>query len=623
MQNNPHIGPLRVPGGTFTLSATNAPIPEALASLGLESTIRESLNSRLWSHSVERVNRYLVREHKRLQKMALLDPVAFWKRATFLVAHSDAFLLASLQHVRPKWYEGDSFTRVIDWLWSAQRARLSWRNSRGVKRFRPIIASMELDKPDGTKREISSPKVQARLLIYLWNYFLAIFCKMPENFHGHRKGKGVPTAWADILRLMDEKAYIWEYDLRKFHDSISQGLILEALLKRGVPKHTALYIIDLCRAQTVLDNEETRRRREIDNLLLDEDERPPWDSGPKSGFSKYVEARGTPQGTSTSSLLGMIALDHLGVARNPDYHVVCYADDGLVFSDAGDPHEWFKKTINGPKSGVFLNEGKSGWVKWNGRWMKDLKFLGLRLNPQERRVYASSRSGRNEGLYFEVGADWLNWIKKVNLHDLVITKQSPGRVTTADEENRLSRDRLRNLPVAIARLFWPGEIYEAFVGGSPPWPEFDKGSLKVMLRDQFAPGMTRDNEGSLYWDMLLNSFTLLTSTHGEQVREPHTKYYPRNEELWAGADWAKERGIFYLFLVERDGSTQLTIGGNREKQEYIRKWRRESALSWPIMDYYKRNWVNYKATPFRFRGGNRDKWATAVGAAKPSGPAPS
>lgn len=611
-----NIPALRVPNATFTVTRKDLPVPADLVALGLRETVVDSLSRRMWSHSAETVNHFLLKEHKRLVQLAAHHPVLFWKRATFLITNSDAYLLAALCHVRPKWYEGDSFRRVIDWLWSAQRARKSWKATRGLKSFHPIIATIELDKPDGGKREISSPKIQARLLIFLWNHFLSLYLdpRLPANFHGHRKGMGTHTAWEMILTSMDEMDNIWEFDLHKFHDSISQGLILESLLQAGIPIRVARNLIDLCRAQTVLNDAEVRARRLLEHPDKDPSGRTPWDSGPKTGFSKYMQTRGSPQGVSTSALLATWTLHHLGVASNPDYLFISYADDGMIMSKASDPDEWFVRTLNTDKSGIRVNTDKCHWVKWCGQWQKDLKFLGLRLCHEEGRVYASSRSGRNKGLFFKVGDQWLDWMSKVNLKDLQTDENSPNRIShiSRDEERKLSPDRLRNLPVAIARLFWPAEMYEAFADKAPPWPDYHKDALKVLFRGLYGPYWTMDEGSSFYWDILLHGFRVLTANRGEQAYEPHTKYYPRNTKLWAGADWAKELGLFYLFIVEKDGNTHMTYGAlnNPEDQEYLKEARRASRIGWPLIDYYKRHWVNYRTTPFRFRGSNRDKWAT-------------
>lgn len=608
---------LKVPDGTYTFSRRITPVPDALKSLGLEETVDICLNRQTWSHAAETLNKYLRKEHKRLAKLAIHNPIGFWKRATFLISHSDAFLFAALTHVRPKWFEGDAFPRVIDWLWSAQRARKSWTCKRGLKRFRPIIACMELDKPEGGKREISSPKIQGRLLLYLWNYCLSMYLdrRLPENFHGHRKGHGTPTAWAQILKNMDEYQYIWEFDLHKFHDSISQGLIMEALLQAGIPFQTASYIIDLTRAQTVLDAEETHRRRLLESSQDPEASQRILDIGPGTGMVKYVQARGTPQGVSTSAILATWCLYHLGLSKDPDYMFLSYADDGLVFSNREDPDDWLMRTLNTPKSGIRIKALKTAWIKKAGVWVSDLQFLGLRLDRTAGRVYASSRTGRNDGLYFNVGDAWLSWLKKVNLKDLVVNKQSPGRVKAdMQQEHRLSPDRLNNLPVAIARLFWAGELYEAFAGSAPPWPCFHGKALKVALKDLYTPGHTADGEAPLYWNILLQAFRVLSTQVGERVHEPHTKYAPRNTKLWPGDKWAEDIGLFYIYVVGKDGTTTMTYGSDPAPavQAALKEVRKTTTSTWPVVDYYKRHWVHYKHTPFRFPGAKRDKWASVV-----------
>lgn len=609
--------PPRIPAQLYIVP--QVPVPEALKALGLEEVVAQTL-SRFWPRPTDRINRYLAKEHKRLHKMAVHNPVAFWKRATFLISHSDAFLLAALRHVRPKWYEGDSFPRVIDWLWSAQRGRRAWKQARGLKTFRPIIASIQLKKPDGSSREISSPKVQARLLLYLWNYCLSMFLDrhIPDNFHGHRKGRGTPTAWADILTNMEQYDYIWEFDLKKFHDSMNHGTMFEALLKAGVPFKTAKDIINLCRAQTVLRDAEVIAQRKADPPVDPPDAEvwPIWDQLPNEEHAKYMQFRGSPQGVATSAILATWTLVHLGISKDPDFHLVSYADDGLIMSDSPFIDVWFEDALDSKNSGVFLNPTKCKWVKRAGLWEEDLQFLGLRLAADEGRVYASSRSGRNKGLYFNVGDDWLSWVKKVDLKDLV-TKQSPGEAgyTTAaelDASGALTLNRLQNLPIAIARLFWAGEIHEAFSDTSPPWPGFETQALKVLFKEMFAQKIVKDRgfpleSSSFFWLILVNAMRAL---HGqEQARDPWTIYYKRMKNPKGGppppkVDTDDRRDIIHEYWTDPEtGQTKLMGIADGKPAAGLR-------LEWPFPDSYKRNWIRERVPSFKVQ--YRDKWASVA-----------
>jgi len=66
---------------------------------------------------------------------------------------------------------------------------------------------------------------------------------------------------------------------------------------------------------------------------------------------------------------------------------VAYADDSVSFSNQ--PIE-----IEPPSdTGIEINADKSGYVKWEGKWLKPLKFLGLEFDGT--RFRAQTRKGSN------------------------------------------------------------------------------------------------------------------------------------------------------------------------------------------------------------------------------------
>ena len=48
---------------------------------------------------------------------------------------------------------------------------------------------------------------------------------------------------------------------------------------------------------------------------------------------------------------------------------------------------------NDPSRGIEIHEGKSGYVKFDGEWKKELKFLGLVYNGKEETIRADTRKG--------------------------------------------------------------------------------------------------------------------------------------------------------------------------------------------------------------------------------------
>jgi len=67
--------------------------------------------------------------------------------------------------------------------------------------------------------------------------------------------------------------------------------------------------------------------------------------------------------------------------------IVGYADDGLKLSDVLDGNP-----IDLPSHGIFEKEG-SGWCKFDGKWLKPVKFLGMEYDPFEEKLRANTRKG--------------------------------------------------------------------------------------------------------------------------------------------------------------------------------------------------------------------------------------
>lgn len=104
-------------------------------------------------------NRYLERQMKRLEALAKISPVRFWKLARHLIRTSKALRMVALRNVRPLWYKTVDAERVNGWM----------KELNGIC-YRPRstyeISRTGIPKDDGTLRYINDPGVPWRM--YLW-----------------------------------------------------------------------------------------------------------------------------------------------------------------------------------------------------------------------------------------------------------------------------------------------------------------------------------------------------------------------------------------------------------------------------------------------------------------------
>jgi hypothetical protein len=93
--------------------------------------------------------------------------------------------------------------------------------------------------------------------------------------------------------------------------------------------------------------------------------------------------KGVPQGANTSPICSILALNNF----QTKYDGVHYADDGLIFSNE-------PLTIVGDaRKGIYINHEKSGPIKENGVWLKNIKFLGLEYLWKDKIIRGKTRKG--------------------------------------------------------------------------------------------------------------------------------------------------------------------------------------------------------------------------------------
>lgn len=106
-----------------------------------------------------------------------------------------------------------------------------------------------------------------------------------------------------------------------------------------------------------------------------------------------TQGRGTPQGLSFSPLLSSLTSSYF--FKKDNQNLLMYMDDGIIFADSLDQ---LNKSITefeiGARSmGVELALNKSGLVKFEDEWKKDLQILGFRIDRFMQWVFSATRSG--------------------------------------------------------------------------------------------------------------------------------------------------------------------------------------------------------------------------------------
>jgi hypothetical protein len=123
-------------------------------------------------------------------------------------------------------------------------------------------------------------------------------------------------------------------------------------------------------------------------------------------YNLGLKGRGVPQGLNTSPFISTIMTDKVFYDLGLWKAIIMYMDDGLLFAET---REEMIKHIQMLKAGLSalglsMAMEKSGILKEDGKWVRSMKFLGLRYLPEEDTLMSDTRSGTQ--VKFPTKGDW-------------------------------------------------------------------------------------------------------------------------------------------------------------------------------------------------------------------------
>jgi hypothetical protein len=130
------------------------------------------------------------------------------------------------------------------------------------------------------------------------------------------------------------------------------------------------------------------------------------------------EGKGVPQGLGTSPLLSTLTTDLILGKSMPKNSITMYMDDGLLFSNKPIEAILNKLKEGLGKIGLEIEPKKSEVIKQDGRWLKSVKFLGLRYDGSTNEIMSDTRGGtrvkfperlKGEELYEWIGHNTRLW----------------------------------------------------------------------------------------------------------------------------------------------------------------------------------------------------------------------
>jgi hypothetical protein len=184
---------------------------------------------------------------------------------------------------------------------------------------------------------------------------------------------------------------------------VNHSIILEALKECNVPEPISKWIMNAISHSECYNLSLEEWKEDLRNKGLDDHSLNKISSIEEAKAINKSMAKGVPQGLSISPVLSCLAKSY--ILKDYGSKMVCYVDDGIIYSEEEINLESFKKAMT--ILGTEINEEKSSWLKKDGSWMKNkFKFLGIEYNVENDTMKAASRSGRSQKLFPK--ADWEN-----------------------------------------------------------------------------------------------------------------------------------------------------------------------------------------------------------------------
>jgi hypothetical protein len=342
---------------------------------------------------------------------------------------SRAYIVSALNFIFPNWSTDMSLKGVykligkVEKLIDAKATEIKYSRVYIPKKLDPYGNPLLNEKGEWIGiRPLGVPANEWRIYLHMLNNIIVWWrIGLEGSQHAYLPGKGVHTAWKELLNYKDYP-WIYEFDLHGFFDEVNLDYIYKEMWQRlGLPKDYCAFLRKMNRSIVRLPEKDMIEEPErtlgltadlklnpnlpkgtarIDQIEIDDDlimieivktDLKPTDElvEPTGKVVGGWKEKGVPQGCPTSCGLSTIALDKITTNPIKEGKVVMYADDGLIFGKTEEAIEEVKKLFEPTK--IQLNKSKSGWIKREGTWLKEIKFLGLTYKDGE--MFASTRRG--------------------------------------------------------------------------------------------------------------------------------------------------------------------------------------------------------------------------------------
>jgi len=384
---------------------------------------------------VSTANNYMLKQYKRLEKAAIADDIKTFERISDVILRkSKVYQYVGMHRTQNGWF----------WQLKSCRIRAIMRKLQHICLHRSGKVDYErvwIPKGDDQYgRPLGVPKIEWRIWSWMNLNIMEIWCESrglkPKWQHGGMSGRGVVTAWKDLIPKLDEEN-ILEFDIKGFFNNISHSAI-EKFIRDSKLNSFSKWVKETLESKPTrqnappleLERKEFKDKASIYNAFTYNEEftTAKWMEEEDPAYVKEVQAfaekhglemdwrllgeeynrqdvidqrnkhfnldqpgKGVPQGLGTSPYLSVMTLGN--ILKIPG--LIMYMDDGIITAKTEDElmtrfgdlqHELGLAGLELAMNKTFVN-------KRNGIWEKPLKFLGLLYQPEMDWIRSETRNG--------------------------------------------------------------------------------------------------------------------------------------------------------------------------------------------------------------------------------------
>ena len=196
------------------------------------------------------INKYVTHQIRRLKHARDSNNYQlYWRIVKYSLLHSKSFRITAFNKVFDGWWHKLDISHVFLILKRSQHIITKLATNLDFRR-------VYLPKED-TFRPLGVPSSEWRLVMHMMNNFITMWVRpeLEEWNHGFLPQKGTNTCITEVVKMLGENKYVYEFDFKQFFPSVDISEVTEFLKSRNVPNDIVRWIDQINRSTPALPKE--------------------------------------------------------------------------------------------------------------------------------------------------------------------------------------------------------------------------------------------------------------------------------------------------------------------------------------------------------------------------------